>query len=252
VDVGQALARTQPVRRCWREIVTAVPLLALVVVGLFWRPIAAEYLFLRGHFETGRAHYRSMERAYRLAPRNERNAYAYAMALSLRRPDPWQDPAAALVIEQRAIRIFAKDPCHYRWAALAAERLGLTDQALGYYRRALAVAQERTADDYRRWLGGRRPPAGHGRRLMVALREHGGEAGVTEIAAFLDSSDPALVAHAARTLAEMGETRYTDRIERALEHVTDSQDRTAIEEALQTLRGGGAVPEAEAAGEGGG
>jgi len=245
VDVGQLVGASQSFGRRKTAVLAVAAAVASVLAVVFWKPIAAEYSFVKGSVlllgrdgEVPEASAAAFERAYALRPNNERNAYAYAShVLAYRGVERMsqRDHDAAAEVYLAAVKVFPKDADHYRMLGAISYRKGDRTAALSYCRKALTVARQTTAEDRRRWLALGFAISEHEKQLISALAGEGSDESTEEIVQFLKHANAGVASHAAKTLGDMGAKQATPALRETLRSRKDEDLLSAVRGALAEL-----------------
>jgi tetratricopeptide (TPR) repeat protein len=248
-DLGQQLGRSELVGRHGGKMLVGFTGGLLLLAGICWRPITAEYCFWRGlslivsegdnaveQRSTGRI---ALEKAYQLQPNNGRNAYMYAS--SVLQNQAWslvhkKEYDRALEHMDRALNVFPKDPSLQTTLAIIHRRMGNNAKALVHSRRALDLCNSVDAEQCRRCMMLGLSALQCERRLIDALGHEGSPASINEVRGYLKRSEAELLVRAAAVLAKKGlHDEATPVLEAALKS-GDSSTRREARKALETIK----------------
>jgi tetratricopeptide (TPR) repeat protein len=245
-DAGQSFGGSRFFARHTKAVLAGLGATAILVIAIFWRPIVAEYSYMRwmglmclhGPDSEGEGASAALTRAYQLRPDNEKYAHAYAQevllgpALDLMLQEEYDEALKALEnIPQR----FQKFPFPHLMLGAVHARQGNPGKAVAAYRKAIAASRRLTAEDYRRWAAFGFPTSTCEMQLLDSLGEVGGEESTREILAFLAHEDDDVVVHAVGVLAEHGITRAIGPLRRLEQSHEERKVRQAASRALLRL-----------------
>lgn len=246
VDAGQLFGASRPVARWPKASVATVIAAVAITAGVFWRPIASEYHLVFGIALLERDEASAEEhlaRAYALRPDGESTAIIYSLSLSFRAQDHLdrQEYKQAIEATQDAIEVFPDSPNNYLDLGMVYRQKGEPKLYVRYCRQAVRVANERTPEDYERWLGGSfwfiSSPSECEHSLMYALAHEGIPESIAELIAYIEHDEDEFVAHAATVLAERGIIEAVKQLQHRLDSLdeNDTQLRENLREAIDQL-----------------
>lgn len=238
-DLGQLWGGSDRFARYWKRFTAAFGLAVVLLLGLSWKPLVAEYCYWRGTFSANPAQAAdAYALAYGLSPANERNAHAYAtrvLAVEGAEYVGRREYEAALNAQWNALRVSPGDPELKSDLACTYARMGDLDRAFHYHKEAMVAANSLTAEDYRRWFAFGLPASEFEKQLIHAMGQHGGERSLREVGAFLSHKDADLVVAAAQTLGHVGGVEWIGALEDMLQHESAAV-RQATHLALRRIR----------------
>jgi tetratricopeptide (TPR) repeat protein len=246
-DAGQSFGGSRFFARHAKAVLGGLGAAAILVIAVFWRPIVAEYSYmrwmglmcLRGPDSEREGASAALTRAYRLRPDNEKYAHAYAQevllgpALDLMLQEDYDEALKAL---EKIPQSFQKFPFPHRMLGVVHARQGNAGKAVAAYRKAIAASRRLTAEDYRTWatLFGF-PTSACEMHLLDSLGEVGGDESAQEILTFLAHEDDDVVVHAVGVLAEHGITRAIGPLRQLEQSHKERKVRQAARRALLRL-----------------
>jgi hypothetical protein len=242
VDAGQQFGASQFLSRHGKAVGIAAGVAILVTGAALWRPITAEYYYVRWFLlpDGGEPGSRYLQKAYRLCPDDERIAHAYAARVLYWRAwdlDDAGDHQGALDTALWAERIGPRDPSNFSHAGRLYRRAEQFPEAIEHYRKAIGVARQTTQAEARRLAIAHAPLSAYEQALVSVLLEEGGPESVAEAIGFLRNENADVVARTASELAEAGVIQAIGPLEQAGHAWADDEETAeAIRAALERLR----------------
>jgi tetratricopeptide (TPR) repeat protein len=248
-DAGQSLGGSRSLARHTVAVLAGLGAAMVLVLVVFWRPIVAEYSYMRGIVlasrvgpdQEGGGGSEALTRAYRLCPHNEKYAHAYAHEVVLGRAlhlMAQEEYSEALKVLEDMRQVFPRSPSSHQMLAAVHARQGNNGEAVRNHRRAIAASRQLTAEDYHAWATLGVSTSACEMRLLDSLGKLGGEESAQEILTFLEHEDSDVVVHAVKVLVEHRVTRALEPLRHLRESHPEEKVRQAAGRALSELEKG--------------
>ena len=256
IDAGQLFGGSRFASRHRWKLAAGVAGILVLLPLIFWRPLAAEYHYLRGMFLLGdkskkEIREQHLTRAWQLNPKSDIIAHAYSewmFADKAYRTLFTTGTNEAIHLLQKAIEIFPDSPDHYTRLSLALRERGQMQEAIQSARKAIEIAGKKSVrraanrDVLRLNMWG---PLECEDILITLLVDEGSTKSIEEVLGYLDPEQgigPFSV-HAAEQLARHNVRAAIDPLEKILEEIApragpEEWPRQKLREALDRLTSG--------------